>query len=253
MNSTPSELYSIRWSPGGALQVYVAGTSRITSTILLLPYVWYLIELHCFTDAAGIVELKIEGVSQGSWSGNTGSTNLYEFIFQAYSNCCYYTDDFAINTTGGSAPDNTWVADGHFIALVPNADGDSSQWTGSDGNQVNNYQMVDDTPYNSDTDYIVDSTSTHVDEYNLPSMTAWLPGQTVRHVYAEGRARIESADGSTVAVGIKASATEDFATTTALTTSYAKVLGTLHLTNPGTGLAFTEADITALQVGAKVP
>jgi hypothetical protein len=253
-NNAAAELYSVRWSPGQPLQVYVAGVSKIISTMILLPYQWYLIELHCLTNAVtGTVELKIEGSSQGSWSGNTGSTNLYDYIFQAYNICSYEIDDMAINDTGGGAPDNTWVADGHFIALVPNADGSSSQWTGSDGNSVNNYLLIDDTPSNNDTDYVVDSTSTHKDEYNLPSMTAWLTGQTCRHVQAEARARIEAADGSTVAVGIKSGATEDFASFTALTTSYARALGTLHVTNPDTAGAWTEANIAALEVGIKVP
>jgi hypothetical protein len=100
---------------------------------------------------------------------------------------------------------------------------------------------------------VVDSTSTDKDEYNLPSMTAWLTGQTAPHVQAEARARIETADGSTIAVGIKSGATEDFTSFTALTTSYARALGALHTTNPDTAGAWTEANIAALQVGIKVP
>jgi hypothetical protein len=222
--------------------------------MVILPNQWYLIELHCVTNAVtGTVDLKIEGIAQGSqYAGNTGSTNLYDYILQAYNICTYYVDDFAINSTAGGV-DNSWCGDGHYIALVPNADGDSSQWTGSDGNKVENYKLIDDTPSNSDTDYVVDSTSTDKDEYNLPSMTAWLTGQTAPHVQAEARARIETADGSTIAVGIKSGATEDFTSFTALTTSYARALGALHTTNPDTAGAWTEANIAALQVGIKVP
>jgi len=68
--------------------------------------------------------------------------------------------------------------------LRPNADGDSSECTGSDGNQVNNYELIDESS-TDDADYVYATGTTdgtwRIDLYNLPS-TAIAVGSTINKI-----------------------------------------------------------------------
>jgi len=64
-------------------------------------------------------------------------------------------------------------------------------------------------------------------------------------------ARVPVATSVPVPVVIKTNSTEYAGSDVTLGTSYAAALGTVHTTNPNTGLAWTIADLDALQVGTR--
>jgi hypothetical protein len=256
-----NEIVSIRWNNSGAFMIYVLGVLKITGATAFSNNTWYRVELHVKIDPInGLVEFRLDGVLDGTWWGNTGSGTILDHL-RIYAGGggaglqnSFYVDDIAINDTAGLF-DNSWIGDGHVIALVPNANGDANQWTGSDGDTTNNYQLIDEAPSNSDTDFIVDSTSGHKDLYGIPDMSAWVPGQQATRVWGEVRARSESADGTSLQVGIKTGdGTEDFTqTTTPIAEFYMPVKSKEYVVNPHTGIEWTAVDIAALQVGVKIP
>jgi hypothetical protein len=252
---------SIRWNNSGAFLIYVLGALKITGATAFSNNTWYRVELHVKIDPInGLVEFRLDGTLDGTWWGNTGTGTVFSCLYfytgggGAGLQNSYYIDDIAINDTAGLF-DNSWCGDGHVIALVPNANGDASQWTGSDGDTTNNYQLIDEAPSNSDTDFIVDSTSGHKDLYGIPDMSAWIPGQQATRVWGEVRARSESADGTSLQVGIKTGdGTEDFTqTTTPIAEFYMPIKSKEYVVNPHTGIEWTAVDIAALQVGVKIP
>jgi hypothetical protein len=153
-----------------------------------------------------------------------------------------------MNDTSG-AVDNSWCGDGRVVAMFPSGNGDASQLTGSDGNSTDNYALVDEVPSNNDTDYVEGSVVNERDLYQLSNVS--LPvGTTVRRVLVESRSKDTVAEGGLIALEVKTGGTEYVSADMALASSYAPVRAEWIL-NPNTGVAWTQADLDALQVGPR--
>lgn len=258
LRSSGNDVGKINLSENAVASITVNGSTQYGTTVLL-SNVWYLLEFHLkIANTGGIAELKVDGNAvEATISGDTqGSYSTLNEIFffgttSASDNSYIHYDDVALNDTSGGV-DDSWCEDGHIVVLNPNANGDSSQWTGSDGNSTDNYALVDEVPSNGDTDYVQDSTSGNKDLYNLASIAAFVAGQSVLRVWAEARARKTDTDAATLLLGVKSGSTEDWDTGTVLTESYTRIRGEDHVVNPDDSAAWEEADLNALQVGIKV-
>ena len=132
--------------------------------------------------------------------------------------------------------------------LVPNAAGDVTCMTPSTGA---NYACVDDVPPNT-TDYVQSNVAGTKDLYNLTTVTQ-AAGETVKGVMAWG-AFLQVTQGNQIQgkVGIKTGGTEQWGAAKDLTyNAWKAVLKSFGSLNPTTGLAWTQADIDALQVGVQ--
>lgn len=232
------------------VNLYINGSLVASGTIGLAISNWYLYEFYYkLADFGGVVTTKINGIEDINYSGdtkpddNTGFDNIY---FESSIATCF--DDIAINDTTGTE-DNSWCGDGHIIAIKPNGNGDSSQLTGSDGDSVDNYLLVDDIPSDGDTTYVWGNVLNNQDLYNLEAPN--LPvNHTITRVWAEARAK--DPDVGDIALPIKSGATQDDGTAKGLTTAYSAIKGDEYTTNPDTGIAWTESDLNALQAGVKI-
>ena len=244
------QLLRVRAYNGGNVSVLVNGTTRITSTAIVSTG-WNLIEVHFKMDDAGIVELRMEGVYQGSWEGDTkpgADTGLTQFNISPYtlSRSVGY-DDFCLNDVSG-AVDNSWIGGSRIIALRPDAAGDLTQWTPNTGA---NYAAVDEVTPDGDTTYVASSTPDQVDLYNLaaPGLPA---GAVINRVWVQAVAKkMDAGVDDKVSLGVKAGATTDWSAAQTLSTGYALVTGTDYTVNPDDSAAWEEADLNALQAGIK--
>jgi len=244
------QLLRVRAYNGGNVSVLVNGTTRITSTAIVSTG-WNLIEVHFKMDDAGIVELKMEGVSQGSWEGDTkpgADTGLTQLNISPFTvNRILGYDDFCLNDVSGAA-DNSWIGGSRIIALRPDAAGDLTQWTPNTGA---NYAAVDEVTPDGDTTYVASSTLDQVDLYNLaaPGLPA---GAVIKRVWVQAVAKkMDAGVDDKVSLGVKAGATTDWSTAQTLSTGYALVSGTDYTVNPDDSAAWEEADLNALQAGIK--
>ncbi len=243
-------LGSIRHNSTKRLEIYVGGTLVATSAAVYGSFDWYLMEIHIkIADSAGVIDVLIDGVQAVTYAGDTkpsGSTQANNLILFKCENTYY--DDVAMNDTSG-AVDNSWCGDGRVVAMFPSGNGDASQLTGSDGNSTDNYALVDEVPSNNDTDYVEGSVVNERDLYQLSNVS--LPvGTTVRRVVVESRSKDTVAEGGLIALEIKTGGTEYASADMALASSYAPVRAEWIL-NPNTGVAWTQADLDALQVGPR--
>lgn len=87
---------------------------------------------------------------------------------------CYLDDIYLDDTTGEAAPVPPPAL--RFFPLSPTDSGYSSQFTGSDGDSVNNYALVDEIPPTT-SDYVYDETAGHIDAYTLSNLTLPPNGQ----------------------------------------------------------------------------
>lgn len=235
-------------------QVAVNGTAVATGTFTYVLNTWYLLELHAkISDASGVIQLKVDGVLDIDYSGdtltgaNTTFDNIYFVTNSSTDGGILFVDDLAFNDVAG-AVDNSWPGDGRIIMLLPNAAGDVTQLTPSTGA---NYTCVDERPHNSDTDYVEGGTLDTYDLYNLAA-SGLVTGSIINRVWVTAVARDTVANGGKVKIGMKTEGTEYFGDDLTLTTGYLSVDGPEQLVNPQTGVAWTIAELDALQAGFKV-
>ena len=123
-------------------------------------------------NASGWATVYRDGVEIMTFAGDTGNANITNVLFGHFSgagdNPCYFDDLYIDDTTGEGAAAAPPIL--RFYPTTLNADGNYSQWLGSDGNNVNNYQLVDEVPP-SDVDYVTVTGSNKLDSYNMTTFT----------------------------------------------------------------------------------
>lgn len=237
-----------------------AGAVIITTTVPSVINTWYFLELkYTIHDTTGFVELKINGVVAGSFSGDTrnggavgaiGSFALYALQAGA-GNSTYLDDMYILDSADGTAtqgaPFNDYLGDVRVETVEPSGNGDSTQWTGSDGNSVDNYQLVDED-LTSTTDYVAASVAAKKDLYPFADVNASstvLAHQAVAYAaksdagVAPAASLITKGDGGTERTEVSLAG---------LSTSYLLFNGPLRFTDPD-GDPITTARLNAMQVG----
>ena len=160
------------------LQLMVAGVQKdITTNSPIVITTWTHLSIDCKIDgSAGWVYVYLNGVEVLSFDGNTGTDDI--------ESVRYGSPDTQFTGAGANFFDDCYIDDttGEGVAAVcpllkfewitPNATGNYDQWVGSDGNNVNNYALVDEIPP-STADYVEEDT---VDEFDSYAMTTYALG-----------------------------------------------------------------------------
>lgn len=242
-----TEVAMVNVSNDDKIRIYNGGTLVGTGTTTLYKNRWYLIEVHVVVGSSGLIEVRLDGVPEVSYSGNVNASTVINNLYVAADIDRSYMDDIALNDTSGSA-DNTWCGDGRVIALVPDGNGDTNQWSASSGS---NYQCVDEGfPGNEDTDYVYTTTSEQIDLYNIqnPSLPS---GAVIKRVWATCIAKKTVSESATISIGLKTGGTEYWGSAQQLETNYKSFNSQVYSQNPNTSADWTISDLTNLQVGVK--
>jgi hypothetical protein len=248
----------VQYGVGTPVRVVVGSTTRITSDIVTAAGLWHLIELrYKLASSGGVVELKIEGSTQGSWTGNTapnGGTGITAVKWNLQSlggPAPNYLDDVAINDTLDSV-DDSWCGDGRVVGLRPDTTGNSAQWTkGGTTINTNNFQQVNELQSNLTTTYVYSATSGQIDLYGVEALNLQAT-DSIKRVWAGAVAREETADGDSLKVGIRTGGQEYWSDPLTLTTNWQNLKGPEYTTNPSTSTAWTQSEVNALEVGVQV-
>ena len=234
--------------------VSVGGAVVATGTFVYSTGMYYRLELNVkIDDVAGSIQLKVDGVIDIDYSGDTKPgadaqlNNLYYSTTTNDNVVSLYLDDLTWNDTTG-AVDNSWCGDGRILYIPTNGAGDVTQLTPNTGA---NYAAVDDVPSDGDTTYVESGTVDQYDLYNLAA-SGLAAGSQIKRVVPVATAKDTVANGGKIKLGIKTNGTEYFGDDLTLTTDYTSQAGTEHTVNPQTGVAWTIAELDALQSGVKV-
>jgi hypothetical protein len=256
----------LRLDDAGTTHVFftVAGTGRIRAyrgdntllgegTISLLTATWYFIEIKVtINDSTGVVVVKVNGVTDINLSSQDTRNGANAFVnqirFEQGTSGAYYDDLYILDTTGG-APTNDFLGDVRVEALLPNGNGNSSQFDGSDGNQVDNYLLVDETPaIDDDTTYVESADVNDKDTYAFSNLTP--TSGTVFGVQQTPCARKTDAGSRNFVNVARLSATETDSATKTLNTTYA-FFPTMSEAKPGGGV-WTITDVNNAEFGMKI-
>lgn len=183
------------WDEDG--QIGSASSALSTST-------WYRIELRLNTVPSGgshVVDGRIDGVSFASSSTRNVGTGVARIGLgvnasdsiesSANTQGSLIWDDIALNK-GIGATQNTWPGAGSIIHLRPDAVGVSTSWTQNGSCAVSNFGCVLEVTPNDGTNYVSETTSDDVDDYNIDNSP--LSGSDVVNLVSVGvRFRTSSA------------------------------------------------------------
>lgn len=242
----------LRHLVNGRLRVTRAGTTLGDGTAVLINDQWYYIEIKVtISDTVGVAVVRVNGVldinlsSQDTRNGATGIIDTVEFEDHVAG---VYIDDFYVADTSGGAPQNDFLGDIRVEALYPNANGNTSNLVGSDGNSTDNYLLVDEAAPNGDTDYVESSTVGDKDTYNYGALTP--TSGTVFGVQIVPYARKTDAGVRSIKSVARHSATEVDGPEKTLNTTYI-YLPDVRETKPGGG-AWSISDVNGAEFGVKV-
>lgn len=230
------------------------------SALVMAPNQWYEIEMW-FKEADAPNGRFVVYVDKNKILDFTGDTK--PAAAATFDNVCMepgqnvgqgiYMDDLALNDTAGGV-DDTYPGDGIVEAVMPDGNGTHNNWHGSDGNDVDNYLLCDERPKDDDTTYNYhDGTAAGTQQqFALADFVG--AGKSIIRIYAEARARKTAAEAHTIKLGQLAAGGADVVSAgrALYINAYNRVIGDEVKVNPVSGIAWTEADIDALEFVAEV-
>lgn len=245
---------SVRISPIGRLQVINGdGTVLATGTTDIIAGNYYYIEFKAtINGTTGAVELKLNAATDASASNvdtlNTATATVNNVRFRSSSESASATTDIDdIYVLDGSGSSNTtFLGDVRVECLFPEGAGALTQWTPSAGQ---NYQDVDESDPNDDTDYVQTSTATNTDTYTFTDLTPTTG--TVKGVQINIVARKDDAGTRTIAPVIRQSSSNQVGSNQNITTNFAHYRQ-IYDVNPHTSVAFTISEVNADEFGIRL-
>lgn len=252
-NDGATRHFDVRVDTAGALFVTRNGTTLETGAasafVSAVPR-WVSVRVTIGDAGVGSYEVWIDGVlyiNNGGASADTRNAGTAQVtrlgfgpIANPSTNLTHWGD---IIICSGSQI----IGDSQVDYLPAAAAGNSAQWTPSTGS---NYQNVDETAPNDDTDYNVDNVSGHKDTFANSNLT--LGVSTVVATQELTRARKDAAGALSIRQLVRVSSTDyDNGSDIALSTAYTYYYKRREV-SPATSVAWTETEINALESGYKV-
>ena len=202
-------------------------------------------------DATGRAVVKVDGTTQIDYSGDTrngGSSGAIDAVRASVSsNASNGIADLVI-CDGLGTVNNTYPGDIACIRRLPNGNGTYNQFTGSDGNSVDNYALVDEAPSN-DTDYTYATAAGQKDSYQIED----LPPATlsVMGVRAVAKTAKSGAGAAGMSVLLRENGTDTYSPSVPLSTSFSWQGDVVREVKPSDSSAWTISDVNAMEIGVR--
>lgn len=250
-----SNRLSMNWFPVTRQMGFNTNSGQFAITDALDVGVWHYIEIK-FTmhDVTGYAEVRIDGDVLGTFSGDTiigGSGSTLDTVeFRSGDSftgggVISFDDLYLLN---GDSPNNDFIGDTKIYHLLPDGNGTYSELDGSDGDSINNYLLVDESPNPNTSDYVGSSIMDAKDTYTFQDIVDVAPnvaGVVVRSYAAKSTTGNRKFRPVLRKDGIDYSGTD-----TTLSTSYSGYEQIYDLTPDG--LPWTKSIVNALEAGFQV-
>lgn len=234
------------------LQATRAGTVLGTGTTVIPLNTWVYIEYKVtINNSTGVFVVRLNGATEINLSSqdtqNTANATADTFELRPPDTFAVTFDDFyACDGTG--AVNNDFLGDVRVESRLPNGNGNSSVFVGSDGNSTDNYLLVDESTPNGDTDYVQGTSVGDKDTYAFQDATP--TSGAVHAVQAIPYARKTDAGSRSICSVARLSGTESDGANHTLSVSY-QYHRHIFETKPGGG-AWSISDFNSSEFGAKV-
>lgn len=238
----------------GQLNLYVRNTlvaSTPANTIYLNT--WHYVEFKVVSALSGSAVVRVDGATLINYSGDTrystgGTVIPVRLVFPDAGAAWWHDDIYLLNGVADADGLDDFIGDIRIYALTPNGNGNSSQFTGSDGNSTDNYLLGDEIPH-SDADYVESATVGHIDLYTMTNLPTTV--QSVVAVVPEYRALRTDTDFKNIRRVLRHSAANYVGADRALPATAAHLTEILTR-NPGTSAVWTVSDVDGMELGMEV-
>lgn len=239
-----------RTDTSGHLYATRNGTTLGTSTLTLTSNVQHYYEIKVkIDDTTGTVEVKVDGTTFLNLSGldtrNAGTATVDRFRFGLTVSTVTMDISQLYVQNGAGGADNDFIGDLRIAGVVTSGVGNSAQFTPSAGS---NFQTVDESNPNDDTDYNESNTVDHIDTF---AFTNFAIGGTVKALQITTYAKKTDAGARQIADVMRIGGTDYVGTTKTLASSYQMHIEG-RVVSPATAVAFTEAEVNGAEFGYKL-
>lgn len=247
LNSSNQQKLCLRLNSSGQIAAYDSAASLLaTGTTALSANTWYRIEVQCGTGTSANWEVRINGVSEISGTGNLRTDQMYLTGFgkrtdRDGNSVDFYFDDWLYD-------DAAYPPDGAHILLVPDSNGTYQTFSIGAGSG-SHYQVIDEIPPDGSTSYLL-STGTVGDaetEGLQSCATAGISG-TINAVFPIV-IYVRNATGAQVKPRVRSGGTNSDGPASSPYGGYSKT-DFSQPTDPATGLAWTTSGLDGAEVGA---
>lgn len=242
-DNTNYQLY-LMMKTDGAVEIHRGdGTLLATTSASFTPNEWQYFEIkYKISNTVGTVEIRRNGVSVGTYSGDTQNTaNAYatHMMFAGGGGNGMYVDDVYLCDGSGS---DTFRGDCKVECLFPISAGALTQWTPSAGS---NYQNVDDPVASApapdgDSTYNSSGTPGNLDTFVYGNLAT--VGKTVLGVQIDLTAQKVNAGTRHIETVIRQGGSNYLSSEIGVSQGYTTYMK-VYETNPHTGVAWTTTDI----------
>ena len=240
--------FELRLNSSGNLVAYDStGTLMATGTTVLLANTWYRIEVQVGSGATGSWEVKIDGTSEISGTGNLvvanhGRMQIGKSVDRNNNTVDFFYDDIAVSATN-------YIGAGQIEVMQADGDGTYTDFTIGAGGGAD-WTNVDEIPSDDNTTYLVSTLSTSsAQTVTLESASSASISGTINAVKGHVNAMRDGASNGSYRVRIRSGTTDSDGNIASAPGSY----DARHLilnTDPADSLDWTTSDLDALEVGA---
>jgi hypothetical protein len=237
----------LRMDASGYMSVTRNGTSLATASSPVTKGIWHYWEFKATIDNSGSFEVKLNGNTWVSGSGDTQNTsNAYSngimFVNAGYD---FYLDDFYCLNTSGSV-NNDFIGECRVHSRLPTGEGNTQNFTPNSGST--HYTQVDETNPDDDTTYVSSDTVGHIDQFTFPTLT--LTG-SIAGVQTVITARKDDGGTREIAESCRSASTDYTGSTQVIASTYL-MYRQIRETDPATSAAWTTSNLNSAQFGVKV-
>lgn len=260
-----SNQLNLRITPDRKLKLFRDTTELLASTDLITLDTWVFIEWKLQIANSTSTNKNVVRVTQGgivttflnlSASSDTQATgNAYfnrlrmngSVKVGADAMVAAWVDFYWIDPTDAVGAVD-FLGDRRVNTVYPDGNGNSSQFTGSDGNSTNNYLLVDEATPNDDTDYVESGTVGHIDLYSFGDVAV---ATSIDCVQTVARVKKTDAGARTAKTMTRIAGTNYEGPEFAPDSTYSYALP-IQEVSPATGIAWTLSELNGSEFGLKV-
>lgn len=246
VTATQINKFELRLNSSRQLVAYnQALTLLATGTTALALNTWYRIEVRGGTGAAANWEVRIDGTTEISGTGDLTTTNngrlqLGKVANRNGNSVDFFYDDVAVDNA-------TWPGAGQIEIMQPDANG---FYTGfSAGAGVGDWRDLDEMPTDGDTTYLKSTANGNAVTVNLESAANAGISGTVKCVKTLSSTVRDGAANSTMQARIRSGSTDATSGNAGVLGSYGLRAARLLETDPATGAAWTIAGLDGVEAG----
>lgn len=239
------------------LVIYRGSSLVATDTMTIVANQWYYIEFKTvLADApSGSYELRVNGNMRLQAGGvdtkNAGTKTVIDSLYLSRGTFqngqeSNFDDLYLCNAAG--ANNTTFLGDTAIETILPNANGNSSQFVGNDIDQVDNYLLVDETTP-STSDFVTGTNLGDKDTYSFANMTR--TSGTVAGVMLSSYANKSDSSPRSFQNVVRSGGTENTGASIPLTTTWTPHSSIFEL-DPNGGGNWTIGSVNSAEFGVEM-